>query len=113
MTLLFEMHGSQPHQRKCQHGCQKNRDVHEPRRIASADIIPPGDFRGLGTDQRRQAIILRLGGVVLLVCKCTNAGPDADLDHLVGEPWVAAVVAFGSIDKCRTAMNVEHHLSHR
>jgi hypothetical protein len=38
--------------------------------IASADIIPPGDFRGLGTDQRRQAIILRLGGVVLLVCKC-------------------------------------------
>ena len=40
-----------------------------------------------------------------------HAGPDADLDHLVGEPWVAAVVAFGSIDKCRTAMNVEHHLS--
>jgi hypothetical protein len=38
-------------------------------------------------------------------------GPDADLDHLVGEPWVAAVMAFGSIDKCRTAMNVEHHLS--
>jgi hypothetical protein len=94
------------------HGCQKTRDVHEPRRIASADI--PGDFRGLGTDQRRQAIILRLGGVVLLVCKCRRnlPGPDADLDHLVGEPWVAAVMAFGSIDKCRTAMNVEHHLSH-
>ena len=73
--------------------------------IASADIIPPGDFRGLGTDQRRQAIILRLGGVVLLVCKCRRnvPGPDADLDHLVGEPWVAAVVAFGSIDKCRTS----------
>jgi hypothetical protein len=56
--------------------------------IASADIIPPGDFRGLGTHQRRQAIILRLGGVVLLVCKCRRnvPGPDADLDHLVGEP---------------------------
>ena len=56
--------------------------------IASADIIPPGDFRGLGTDQRRQAIILRLGGVVLLVCKCRRnlPGPDADFDQLVGEP---------------------------
>jgi hypothetical protein len=41
------------------------------------------------------------------------AGPDADLDYLVGEPKVAAVAAFGSIDKCRTATNVEPRLSHQ
>jgi hypothetical protein len=31
-----------------------------------ADIVKPGDLRGPVTDQRRRAIILRLGGVVLL-----------------------------------------------
>src|SRR5205085_11437967 len=31
--------------------------------------IEPGDFMGLGTDQRRHAIILRLGGVALSRCR--------------------------------------------
>ena len=86
VTLLFEMHGT--HTSTNASTVAKKFEGSMNLGIASADIIPSGDFRVLVTDQRRQAIILRLGGVALLVCKCRRnvPGPGTDLDDLVGEP---------------------------
>jgi len=46
-------------------------------RIAFADIPSPGDFRVSVTDQRRQAIILRSGDVVLSRSVQKRSGPVA------------------------------------